>query len=136
MRTKLLAVFAVAVLASACTDHVTNVFQPSTPTTTPTTPTAIPVAVVGVETNISAVTLKVGDTLRVSCVVKTNVSPGPNFNSACKWESPDFSRVSTTADGTIRAIFQTPVSTPVQVKARSVADTTKFGVVAVTVIPR
>jgi hypothetical protein len=135
MRIRLLAVLAAAVQVSACSDHVINVFQPvTTPTASPTTPTDT--LKVTVETNISAVTLKVGDTLRVSCVVKTNIAPGPSFNPACRWESQDFTRVQTTADGTIRAIFPTTALTPVKVMARWVADPTKFGTVLVTVIPK
>ena len=131
MRIRTLACLAVLTVVG-CKENVNVIVgpPPSGTTFTPQTPLA-PVGVSSVQTNVLSVNLKVDATLKVTgTAVPTRQDA--NFNPAVTWMSSDPTRASVSSDGTIKGVFPGTA----QVRARSVADTSKYATIEVTVVAK
>lgn len=128
MRTRALVCLA-ALAVVACKENINVVVgpPPSDTTTHPQTPLA-PVGVSSVQVNVLSVNLKVASTLKVTGVA-VPTRQDVNFNPAVTWMSSDPSRASVSSDGTIKGVFPGTA----QIRARSVADTSKYATIEVTV---
>ncbi len=123
MRIQALA-FVLCLIAVGCKKEV-NILAPAE------SQPKMPVPVVGVssvQTNISSATLKLGDSVRVIATVVPTVASS-NFNGSVFWSSSNPLIVTVNGAGVAKGVAVGSA----QIRARAVADTTKFATVTVGV---